>query len=92
MASIQKKPQEFVILVENLSVLYLKVKERVLLAETFNGAVILDTINELRNAFDHVMRATQNSDFELAKIEFSKAEAHLYRVSMIPMRLLLFMY
>ncbi|MBX7226989.1 MAG: hypothetical protein K1X55_13230 [Chitinophagales bacterium] len=81
MSEIQQRPKEFVKLLEDFSALYLRVKERVLLAENFYGSVILDTINELRNSFDHIMRATLSQDFELAKKEILRAESHLFRVS-----------
>lgn len=62
-----------------LSHLYKEVKKIVLLAETINkeSAVLLTAVNELRNAFDHIMRCyLDESDY---KRHIDKAKGHLYR-------------
>jgi hypothetical protein len=66
---------------EELSSIYMTVKPLILLAEYYNSnhGIVLSSINELRNAFDHVMR----SFFESAntKEEFFKAKGHLFRAA-----------
>ena len=62
-----------------LSSLYKEVKQIVLLAENLNSKqeVILSSLNEMRNAFDHLMRC-YNEDND-TKYQIDKAKAHLYR-------------
>ena len=62
-----------------LSSLYKEVKQVVLLAENLNSKqeVILSSLNEMRNAFDHLMRC-YNEDND-TKYQIDKAKAHLYR-------------
>jgi hypothetical protein len=62
-----------------LSSLYEEVKKIVLLSENKNDekAVLLTAVNELRNAFDHIMRCyLDECDF---KEHIKKAKGHLYR-------------
>ena len=62
-----------------LSLIYKCVKPLILLSEYYNSnqGIVLSAINELRNSFDHIMRAFfEEADMEA---EFSKAKGHLYR-------------
>jgi hypothetical protein len=58
--------------------LYKEVKKIVLLAENENNKkeVILSSVNEMRNAFDHLMRCYDEGDFEH---QIDKAKGHLFR-------------
>lgn len=66
---------------KNLSELYKSIKHLILLSEYYNSnqGVVVSTINELRNSFDHVMRSL----FDPAKTaeELFKAKGHLYRAA-----------
>jgi hypothetical protein len=66
---------------EELSAIYKTVKPLILLAEYYNSnqGIVLSSMNELRNSFDHIMR----SFFEGAdsKEEFFKAKGHLFRAA-----------
>ena len=71
--------QEFSDNLQILSILYKEIKQIVLLAEIVNDerAVLLTSVNEMRNAFDHIMRCyLDESDY---KKHIDKARGHLYR-------------
>lgn len=65
---------------DELSKLYEQVKQVILNAEYAkdNKSYVISPVNEVRNAFDHVMKAflNQNKNFEY---EYEKAKGHLYR-------------
>ncbi|MDD4604434.1 MAG: hypothetical protein PHF97_11595 [Bacteroidales bacterium] len=64
---------------KELAALYQKVKEGILLEESYDSSdrISLGAMNEMRNAFDHVMRAvTQNENSEK---EFLDARDHILR-------------
>lgn len=73
------QPEKYYQELQELFSLYKVVKEIVLLAEYSNDnrSYIVSSVNELRNAFDHVMKSLQN-DINF-KEEFKKAKGHLYR-------------
>ena len=62
-----------------LSEIYKSTKHLILLTEYYNSkhGIVVSTINELRNALDHVMRSLLNID--QMPNELYKAEGHLYR-------------
>lgn len=62
-----------------LNELYIEVKEIILLAEHINEEkdYIISSVNELRNAFDHVFK-TFKPDEDVEK-NFDKAKGHIYR-------------
>ncbi|HYQ57554.1 MAG TPA: hypothetical protein VEP89_09430 [Draconibacterium sp.] len=64
---------------KELLTLYESTKKYIFLSEYYNKnhKVSVSVINELRNSFDHVMRAVKYAD--LSEGEFSKARGHLYR-------------
>lgn len=64
---------------DKLSSLYSEIKQIVLLAEnvTAEKAVVLSAINELRNAFDHIMRCHLDECDYTEHVR--KAKGHLYR-------------
>jgi len=64
---------------KEIAILYKEIKKIVLLAENINekDEVILSSINEMRNAFDHLMRCyNENSN---PQQEIYKAKGHLFR-------------
>lgn len=65
----------------DLYALYKEVRQLVILAEyeNENQKFIITSVNELRNAFDHVMRIMEDSNS--MQTNFNKAKAHLYRAS-----------
>ena len=71
--------KEFFELSRKLSNLYLEVKSIMLFAEDedLDQKLILTSVNEIRNAFDHVMRTFANG--ESLKPNFDSATGHLYR-------------
>jgi hypothetical protein len=71
--------KEFFELSRKLSNLYLEVKSIMLFAEDedLDQKLILTSVNEIRNAFDHVMRSF--ADGESLKANFESATGHLYR-------------
>jgi hypothetical protein len=76
---LEKDSQDFSDNLKILSILYKEIKEVVLLAEIVNDerAVLLTSVNEMRNAFDHIMRCyLDDSDY---KKHIDKARGHLYR-------------
>lgn len=78
---LRENAEEFAAKVEALSLKYKQVKKRVFLAEHLSGQVVLDTINELRNSYDHVMRASYAATWEESCKELERAEGHLYRAA-----------
>lgn len=74
-----KKALSFYSKIQELLELYKNVKHFILLSEYYNSySLPLAPINELRNALDHIMRASdpENNDFEN---EIKKAEGHIFR-------------
>jgi len=71
--------KEFYELSKKLSDLYLEVKSILLFAEDedLDQKLILTSVNEIRNAFDHVMRTF--ADGESLTANFENATGHLYR-------------
>lgn len=63
--------------------IYGRVKRLILLVEYYNdkNGIVLAPINELRNAFDHVMRSVSSRTEEQTEYEFSCARKHLYRAA-----------
>ena len=66
-----------------LSETYKSVKHIFLLVEYYNGnrGIVVSSINELRSAFDHVMRAMTKMDKSELEDEISSAEKHLFRAA-----------
>ena len=66
---------------KEIALLYKEIKKIVLLAENINEKqeVILSSINEMRNAFDHLMRCYDNEDINLCKKQIEKSKGHLFR-------------
>lgn len=73
----QFSPEEFLEEFKELQLLYQKLKEIALLAETVSGDVVLASINEYRYALDHLMRSI-SPEVDMRE-QFAKAKAHLYR-------------
>ncbi len=61
--------------------LYKEIKKIVLLAENENDekAVILSSVNEMRNALDHLMRCYDSNNKDECKKQIDKAKGHLFR-------------
>ncbi len=74
------KEQIFLEGFQNLLPLYLKVKERIALAEEISGDVYLGAINEMRNALDHLMRAYERQESGIVK-ELEECKEHLIRAA-----------
>jgi len=66
---------------KEISVLYKEIKQIVLLAENVNDKkeVILSSINEMRNAFDHLMRCYDEENIEKCNKQIEKSKGHLFR-------------
>ena len=66
---------------KEISFLYKEVKQIVLLAENINEKkeVILSSINEMRNAFDHLMRCYDEENIEKCNKQIEKSKGHLFR-------------
>lgn len=66
-----------------LSEIYKSVKHIFLLVEYYNGkkGIVVSSINELRSAFDHVMRAVTKEDFAGLEDEIDSAKKHLFRAA-----------
>lgn len=68
---------EFTEKLERLSNIYKRVKVWILFAENITGNIILATLNEIRNSFDHINRAIYYPD--ISETEFDEACDHLKR-------------
>ena len=66
-----------------LSDIYKSVKHIFLLVEYYNNkkGIVVSSINELRNAFDHVMRAMTKDDSLGLEDEIDSAKKHLFRAA-----------
>ena len=66
-----------------LSDIYKSVKHIFLLVEYYNGkrGIVVSSINELRSAFDHVMRSMTKADQSGLEDEIDSAKKHLYRAA-----------
>jgi len=66
-----------------LSETYKRVKRLILLVEYYNKekGIVLASINELRNAFDHVMRSMYCDSMKQTEEEFACAHKHLIRAA-----------
>ncbi len=61
---------------KEMSILYKRVKRLILVAENCTGKVLLQTIKEVRDSYDHLYRVFDTSN---VKKEFEKVESHLKR-------------
>lgn len=66
-----------------LSEIYKSVKHIFLLVEYYNGkkGIVVSSINELRSAFDHIMRAMTKDDSSGLEDEIDSAKKHLFRAA-----------
>lgn len=66
-----------------LSEIYKSVKHIFLLVEYYNGkkGIVVSSINELRSAFDHVMRAMTKEEVTGLEDEIDSAKKHLFRAA-----------
>jgi len=67
--------------IQEMAKLYVKVKQRIIYAETVDSKTILTCINELRNAFDHVMRAVNADNYDNTIDDLDRANNHLNRAA-----------
>ena len=63
---------------KTIALLYQKVKQMVLLVEFYSSNIFLSSLNEFRNALDHIMRAFLK-DSDNSEVEFKSALQHLKR-------------
>ncbi len=65
---------------DEISKLYEQIKQVILDAEYANGnnSYNISPVNEVRNAFDHIMKSFLNQNINFDK-EYEKAKGHLYR-------------
>ncbi|WP_457594027.1 hypothetical protein [Hydrogenimonas sp.] len=71
------RPYDF----SEIASLYKEIKKIVLLAENENDEkeVILSSVNEMRNALDHLMRCYDSDNEDECNRQIDKAKGHLYR-------------
>lgn len=83
MADITEKEQLICKKLMELSEIYKSVKHIFLLVEYYNGkkGIVVSSVNELRSAFDHVMRAMTKEDFVEIEDEIDNAKKHLFRAA-----------
>jgi hypothetical protein len=66
--------------IEKLNALYEKIKHASILIETLvDNKTYIAVINELRDALDHIFKASQSENEEEIKIEIDKVKGHLSR-------------
>jgi hypothetical protein len=63
---------------KELSLLYYKVREYIIMAEQYSDKFAIPDVNEIRMSFDHVFRWI-DSDISIIKSEYDSAERHLLR-------------
>ena len=83
MAEVTEREQLICSKLTELSEIYKSVKHIFLLVEYYNEkkGVVVSSVNELRSAFDHVMRAMTKDDEEGLNDEIDSAKKHLYRAA-----------
>ena len=83
MGEVTEKEQSYLRNSERLAELYESVKPIFLLVEYFNekDGIVLTSMNEIRSAFDHTMRALRCDSSQSLEDEFDKARKHLYRAA-----------
>lgn len=83
MAEVTEREQLICRKLTELSEIYKSVKHIFLLVEYYNGekGIVVSSINELRSAFDHVMRAMTKEDYDGLIDEVDSAKKHLYRAA-----------
>lgn len=83
MVEITEREQLICSKLTELSGIYKSVKHIFLLVEYYNGekGIVVSSINELRSAFDHVMRAMTKEDNDGLIDEIDSAKKHLYRAA-----------
>ena len=83
MAEVTEREQLICGKLTELSEIYKSVKHIFLLVEYYNGekGIVVSSINELRSAFDHVMRAMTKENHEGVIDEVDSAKKHLYRAA-----------
>lgn len=79
MADLVRTPLDHAINLSDAYSLYQEVKEIIVLAECTNGdnKYLISSVNELRNAFDHIMRSVNDSANIATHLD--KAKGHIYR-------------
>ncbi|MDR3246138.1 MAG: hypothetical protein LBT50_06855, partial [Prevotellaceae bacterium] len=66
--------------IEKLNSLYVKVKSTSILIENLvDNQTSIAVINELRDALDHIFKASQSEKEEEIKVEIDKVRGHLSR-------------
>ncbi len=83
MAEVTEREQLICAKLTELSDIYKSVKHIFLLVEYYNDkkGIVVSSINELRSAFDHVMRAITKDDQGGLVEEIDSAKKHLYRAA-----------
>lgn len=83
MAEVTEREQLICMKLTELSEIYKSVKHIFLLVEYYNGkkGIVVSSINELRSAFDHMMRAMTKDDQDGLIDEMESAKKHLYRAA-----------
>lgn len=83
MAEITEREQLIYTKLTELSEIYKSVKHIFLLVEYYNEkkGIVVSSVNELRSAFDHVMRAMTKDDQKGLIDEVESAKKHLYRAA-----------
>lgn len=82
-SEIQEKEQKLYAEMDRLADLYESVKPVFLLAEYYNkeNGIVESSINEIRAAFDHLMRSMRCEDDDRMNAEFRNTESHLIRAA-----------
>ena len=83
MAEISEREELICKKLTELSEIYKSVKHIFLLVEYYNGkkGIVVSSINELRSAFDHVMRAMTKEDLAGLEDEIDSSKKHLFRAA-----------
>lgn len=83
MAEVTEREQLICGKLTELSDIYKSVKHIFLLVEYYNGkkGIVVSSVNELRSAFDHVMRAMTKAEKKGVLDEIESARKHLYRAA-----------
>lgn len=83
MAEVTEREQLICKKLTELSEIYKSVKHIFLLVEYYNGkkGIVVSSINELRSAFDHVMRAMTKENSVGLEDEIDSARKHLFRAA-----------
>lgn len=83
MAEVTEREQLICKKLTELSEIYKSVKHIFLLVEYYNGkkGIVVSSVNELRSAFDHVMRAMTKENPSGLEDEIDSAKKHLFRAA-----------